>query len=470
MTIRARLAAALCLTGLALPVAAAPDEQLEELVDDIISQAAGDAERALKLYEAADVAKDSVRIQVYMLARGVDYGLAAPSHKGCRDATLRSLHLLDQKAPEGHALWGQKRIELYRAWYRGATEAEQKRTAGKKLLELLLASGARDEKRKKFAEAAATYLQANSIASGLGLPSKSDISQMYLRANHYRSSRQKVEGFQRTLERNSDNVPARIGLLTVLVVDLDAPAEADTHLTDDVGPVWNTYVPLAMEPVNRLKPAACKELGDWYYRMLRNSANSSTAKGIVLGRAAAYYRRFLKTAQGDNLETLPAKMALPVIDKALAQLPPAHLPDGLAPAKPAPASQPAPRPSYPKDAVSFGGHHYKLYHRQVSWGAAKKACKEMGGHLACIGTKKELKFIKGLVGQGRAWVGATNTDKKGRWQWLNGQDLPRGYPLWRRGEPTGQRNEDYATITSTGLQDASSSSRFVTGYICEWPR
>jgi len=456
MPAAAKLSAVFCLVAICVPTAAQTDEQLDALVRDILAHAKSEPDRAVKLYEAAKIARENARIHIFLLSKAVEYGLRTPSYAGCRDVVRQSLGLLDKKAPAQRDLWARKRIELVRGWYRVAADSEQKKAAGERLVSLLLAAGGRCERAENWSEAAAMYVQAAAIATALKMPAKPAILRLLVRATHFKGSRQKVLGFVRTLESDSDNVRARIGLLTVLLVNLDKPAEAIDYLSDDVGPVWNTYVPLAAEPVRELKAPACKELGDWYHKELRKSASSLVAKEIVLTRAKAYYARFLKLQPADETEAVLVGTELRAIENELRRF-------ASVAAKP-----PAAKVPWPDGAVQFGGHHYKVYKVRKDWHAARKACKGRGGHLAYIETAEEMAFIRKLVGGSRIWVGATDERQEGRWRWLNGQRVRTWRGLWHRKEPTGSAGENYASVTSDGLMDTTVNRSDVGGYLCEW--
>lgn len=461
MPAAAKLSVVFCLVAICVPAAAQTDEQFDALVRDILAHAKSEPDRAVKLYEAAKIARENARIHIFLLGKVVEYGLRTPSYAGSRDVVRQSLDLLDKKAPAQRDLWARKRIELARGRYRVAVDSEQKKAAGERLVSLLLAAGGRCERAGNWSEAAATYVQVAAIATVLKMPAKPAILRLLVRATHFKGARQKVLGFVRTLESNSDNVRARIGLLTVLLVNLDKPAEAIDYLADDVGPVWNTYVPLAAEPVRELKAPACKELGDWYHKELRKSASSLVAKEIVLTRAKAYYARFLKLQPADETEAVLVGAELRAIENELRRFAPAA-------AKPPAAEPPAAKASWPDGAAQFGGHHYKVYKARKDWHAARKACKKWGGHLAYIETAEEMAFIRKLVGGSRIWVGATDAQAEGRWRWLNGQRVRTWRGFWHRKEPTGQAGENYASVRSDGLMDTTVNRPDVVGYLCEW--
>ena len=52
-----------------------------------------------------------------------------------------------------------------------------------------------------------------------------------------------------------------------------------------------------------------------------------------------------------------------------------------------------------------------------SWKDAEGFCKNEGGHLASVTSKRISKYMLGRVGQLKVWIGATNQKIEGRWSW-----------------------------------------------------
>jgi hypothetical protein len=78
----------------------------------------------------------------------------------------------------------------------------------------------------------------------------------------------------------------------------------------------------------------------------------------------------------------------------------------------------------PADAITYNGHHYKVFWRRLSWPEAKRACEEKGGYLACLETREEQQLLARLKGENRAvWVGGFREDAR-RWCWVNGVEMP----------------------------------------------
>lgn len=455
------------LAAWALPGAAAGDERLEALVADIVSRAATDSERAANLCKAAEDAADDVPAQVYLLEKAVEYGLKRPSYPDCRAVVAGSLDLLDEKDPDRKDLWTARRLELYRGWYRLAWGSEQKQAAGKELVAVLAGQGAAREKDRAWGEAAASYLEAHSVAAAARLPDSNALMNKYLRANHARRTSVKVRAHLALLAGSPDDVAARTALLTLLVVDMDDPAAAAEHLTEQVSPAWSARIRQAAAETDELDAADCRKLGEWYDKELRARAGSAVAKTIVLSRAQTYYARCLAD-ETDASRDAAVKAALSRVRAELAKLaaPP------RTPSRPPPSSSKGSSGTSgrPKGAVEYRGHYYRVVRERVTWDQAKLACEKLGGQLVCIETTEELAFVERLAGSRRLSVGATDERIEGRWTWLNGRPVGEGQKFWYRNEPTGGREQNYGSIMRGGLMDGSKSQSSVSGYICEWGR
>ncbi|NQZ27080.1 MAG: PEP-CTERM sorting domain-containing protein [Colwellia sp.] len=71
------------------------------------------------------------------------------------------------------------------------------------------------------------------------------------------------------------------------------------------------------------------------------------------------------------------------------------------------------------------------------------------GYLATITSQEEQDFIKALIGNTRAWIGASDAASEGNWIWMDGPErgLALSYTFWAAGEPNNwSKGEDYAAI------------------------
>ena len=159
------------------------------------------------------------------------------------------------------------------------------------------------------------------------------------------------------------------------------------------------------------------------------------------------------------------------------------LQDGKSDAKPT-LSNSTKIPTIPDGASVYNGHTYFVVEESASWFDAKKACEEMGGHLATINDKQEEDYLIQLLlskyGKDRfqwVWLGA-RTNNDGVMEWITGE--PFVYSNWHKNQPdsssTGEdclelRNyyhdeQGQPCLGEFNWNDALSSKKMY--YICEW--
>jgi len=492
----AKITVIACAAAMFLSAGLASGADLNALAQEAIRGTRNDAQRASNLRDAARRVEEDDPVKIALLELAVDYGLRTLSYPDARDAVNESLDLLIEEAPERKDVWDARRVEMYRRWFRLSWDQGQKVSAGEKLVELLAGVGATCEQEGDWSSAANAYLEAHGIATAARLKQAAETRGRYLRAGHCSRVSRKADALVGALIRNPKDTAARMQLLTLLVVELDRPGEAVRYLSDDVPATWRELVPLAADPVEDLPPATCLKLGGWYETDLRRLANSPVAKVNVLTRVVMYYTRYvLEATKGDEKAAAlkrtvsMAKAGLKQLEKSAAAPPPpppkssksskskttssklrpALLADSSS-GKSSSSHRPPPRPDdreKPSEIIRFGGHGYRVIRDRTSWQRAKEKCEQMGGHLICLESEEELAFAKKLSAGKRLWMGARNTGG-GQWQWVNGLPLPPGEPFWEKGDPTGDRGEDYATIMKGGMKDAQGDNKSVSGFICEW--
>lgn len=116
------------------------------------------------------------------------------------------------------------------------------------------------------------------------------------------------------------------------------------------------------------------------------------------------------------------------------------------------------------------GHCYMLFLQPTSWSVARLACTELGGntHLAVSTGLAENQLLSSLAMGRDIWIGGTDADTEGTWEWLNGEAVT--YLNWRSGEPNdyGTNGEDCMIIEGEngGLWDDRACTD-TYGFICE---
>ena len=88
-----------------------------------------------------------------------------------------------------------------------------------------------------------------------------------------------------------------------------------------------------------------------------------------------------------------------------------------------------------EDIVYWRGPKYKLYGSDIefskhkTWSDAEAHCQKRGGHLASVLTKAEQKEIETVAAGNNVWIGGTDLEQEGVWQWSDGTQW--GFTNWQ---------------------------------------
>jgi hypothetical protein len=127
--------------------------------------------------------------------------------------------------------------------------------------------------------------------------------------------------------------------------------------------------------------------------------------------------------------------------------------------------------SIPKESTTYNGHHYLAVLERKSWHEAKKACENMGGHLAIITSKGENDFVSSLEPNHYVWIGLSDEKKNREFRWVN--DKKAIFLSWRSGNPDNMGgSEHYVELRGNdkSWNDCPDNSGHIAGYICEWDK
>lgn len=78
--------------------------------------------------------------------------------------------------------------------------------------------------------------------------------------------------------------------------------------------------------------------------------------------------------------------------------------------------------------TKWNGHTYIFVPNKFTWYAADYLSKKNGGHIVTFNSKEEEIYVTQLVNNVDIWLGATNSDNNGNWQWINNE--PFTYQNW----------------------------------------
>ncbi|XP_045185826.1 hepatic lectin-like [Mercenaria mercenaria] len=104
-----------------------------------------------------------------------------------------------------------------------------------------------------------------------------------------------------------------------------------------------------------------------------------------------------------------------------------------------------PSSSCPDGWTPFRGSCYLFEHGgKLSFLEAELYCNQHGGHLVHIDNQAESLFIKDHLTSskaGRTWIGLTDDDVEGLWQWY-GTDISPSFTDWFPGDPNSKNGDE----------------------------
>ncbi len=116
----------------------------------------------------------------------------------------------------------------------------------------------------------------------------------------------------------------------------------------------------------------------------------------------------------------------------------------------------------------YNGHRYYCSNGTATWDAAQAAANSLGGYLAVINTAAENSFLANQLINQTAWIGLTDTNSEGNFEWVNGDPLT--YTNWYVGQPNNYNNaQDHVEMLSSGQwndQYQTSSLEFIIEIPC----
>lgn len=289
--------------------------------DDIIQQAIRGAntntEKAQKLLDAAEIARDDSKLATTLIQKAAEYSAKDLAQPGARELTEKALDLLASKTTPTAESWSQ-RATLCRQIYNGERSYEGKERAARKLVSALMELARLAEASKKYQAACEAYAEVETVAGKYKLSEKPAATYRARRAKSLLAAEAREKQLQAALKANAADTKSRMGLLKLLVLEKDAPEEALRWLADDVDQTWQANVKLASGDPSALAEAAARELGDWYYAHMQASDAAPHVKGAAAGRAQTYYTHFLGLHTNQDQPALKAKLALKEIEAFVA--------------------------------------------------------------------------------------------------------------------------------------------------------
>ncbi|XP_068034969.1 hepatic lectin-like [Anomalospiza imberbis] len=117
----------------------------------------------------------------------------------------------------------------------------------------------------------------------------------------------------------------------------------------------------------------------------------------------------------------------------------------------------------------FSGNCYYFSLARMSWERAREQCRERRAELAVVGSFAEQQFLMSRTRNERFWIGLTDRNSEGNWEWVDGTDSKSSFTFWREGEPNDSgNNEDCAHLWISGKWNDVHCT-FECFFVCERP-
>ncbi|XP_009491404.1 hepatic lectin-like [Pelecanus crispus] len=117
----------------------------------------------------------------------------------------------------------------------------------------------------------------------------------------------------------------------------------------------------------------------------------------------------------------------------------------------------------------FDGKCYYFSLTRTSWHKAKAQCEEMHSQLAVINSYAKQNFIMFRTRNERFWIGLTDENSEGEWEWIDKTDYKTTFTFWKAGEPNNSgSNEDCAHVWIAGEWNDVYCT-YECYYVCEKP-
>lgn len=289
------------------------DERTDRLVEDVVARAKTNPERAASLCKAAEAIRDE-RLKAGLFEKAVEYGLKGVQDPNTRLLIEKALAALPGLDPNNADVYNAQKVDFYRAWLASA-KADERLEVTQKYTGALITLARELEDGRRWKEAKAAYQVAHSTAIGARLLAiANDAQEGVARCGEMEVARLKADNLAASLAKDPNDARSRLALVEALVVAMDEPNEAVQYLNQDLPESWRLYTSLAASAGASVARAACREIGDWYWKELLPKAKGA-AKVNMEARAEGWYQRVLNGAEEDELSAR-ARVALGQIEEA----------------------------------------------------------------------------------------------------------------------------------------------------------
>jgi len=182
----------------------------------------------------------------------------------------------------------------------------------------LLAVSRKHESAGRYAHAAKSARAAMAAAHADGLPKVLQIRKDLRRLARRQCSARRLDALAAALVARPDDLAIRERAINICIIELDNPARAVAFVNEDTDQILQTYVPMAVQSIDKIDEAPCRELAEWYLSNLKKP--SRFGRVAMLRRVAGYYGRFLKLHRSQDAERRVAAEKYELAVRQLAEL------------------------------------------------------------------------------------------------------------------------------------------------------
>lgn len=296
----------LCAAIVSFPQASVLANEARQVFDSLygqkIKQAAATSDRADDIALAKDMldvaSKSKEHPALITLLSGAAHDLTSKHADGLATA-VQAMQLLAEFVPDAKASAREKLIPLLTRQM-AAGKPDEREQAGETLIDLLLTIGDEKIERKQYAEAAADYRRAMTVAQQRKSASV-DVAKAKLEmaGSRERSVKQLARLQEKLLQDAQDNATAE-EIIKLYAFQLGEPTAAVAYLNRAKDPDLLRYVTLAAKPVADISTDDCLALASWY-KLAGDGAPPSQDKTLAWQAAIRYIDHFRRTYVGDDL-------------------------------------------------------------------------------------------------------------------------------------------------------------------------
>jgi len=199
-----------------------------------------------------------------------------------------------------------------------AGKADERESAAQELIDLLIAMGGEDLEKQQYAEAAADFRRAMTLAQVRKSASLDEAkTRLELALSRERTMKRLGSLQERLLKDATDSATAE-DIIKLYVIELDDPAAAKPYLDRAKKAQLTTLVNAAAESIDTVAKETSLALGEWYRGLA--ATVKGDAQAVPFARAVSCFDRFLQLHESDDVAKVKATELRREVAEKLAKL------------------------------------------------------------------------------------------------------------------------------------------------------